>query len=401
MLRPGTPGGLGGGDGVVEATGAPYLNTQYWPNWAYLPLASLPAYNCTEYDVSGGIATWNNTGLVSIGSAVTATDCTGDQRVNFDAPAGHSWCGVCQGEVHNTVERREVKNPETGVVPYYQNTRSIVDLKAGLSQLGPTTVAHELGHVVGLQDQYHLDANGNPVCSGGPASVMDLCGYTAPQQQDTDYVRLAYQRPPFSPDSFSATATAFNRVSLTWVDRSHNERRFRIERSVGGGGWTFVGNGSRDSGSWGNTTTANTNNCYRIRAENDWGTVGPWVYSPCPTTPHAVGVVSAVFSGSNISMCAGRISGSGATSYRFLTYRWSTGQPITRTVADNQSCYGAVLWQGSLASDYWHLAVAGCNAYGCSGYRDMTNPNQYWTYMPGGASGGGSGNTNYHSNNPW
>jgi len=191
--------------------------------------------------------------------------------------------------------------------------------------------------------------------------------------------------------------TAFNRVSLTWTDRSHNERRFRIERSVNGAAWIWVGDASKDSKTWGDTAQANTTNCYRVRAENDWGSVGPYAISPCPTTPHAVGVVSGVFNGSNISMCAGRISGSGATSYRFLTYRWSTGQAIWRTVSDNQSCYGAVLWQGSLVSDYWHLAVAGCNAYGCSGYRDMTNPNQYWTQMPGGGYAGGSGNTNYHS----
>jgi len=398
----GWPGGsapFGNQASVAEASGAPYLNNQYWPNWAYLPLTTLPAYNCTPYDVSGGIAAWNNTGLVSIGSPVPATDCTGTQAVvYFDAPTGHAWCSGCEGQTHNTIVPTPSRNPETGAIPYYQITSSRVDLKAGLSQLGASTVAHELGHVIGLVDQYHDDGNGDPVCSGGPASLMDFCGYAAPQQQDIDYVTWAYRRPPFPPDSFSASATAFNRVNLTWVDRSHNERLFRIERSVNSGAYQPSGTAARDAGAFGNTTTAATNNCYRIRAENDWGNVSPWVYtSLCPSTPNAVGVVGGVFSGSNISMCAGRISGSGATSYKFLTYRWSTSQAITRTISDNQSCYGAVLWQGSLASDYWHLAVAGCNSYGCSGYRDMTNPNQYWTQMPGGASGGGSGDTNYHS----
>lgn len=392
------PAGFGlPGSGRIADAAAPYLNGQYWPNWAYLPLTTPPAYNCTPYDVSGGISAWNNTTLVSIGSAAPATDCTGDQRVNFEDPAEHSWCGVCQGEVHNFTIFRQVKNPETETVGYYQITRSDVHLKWGLKQLGPTTVAHELGHVVGLTDQYSYDQNGNPVCSGGTASLMDLCGYTTPQTQDIAYVTWAYRRPPFSPDSFGATAIAFNRVSLTWVEGSHNERRFRIERSLNGGAWTWVEDAARDAQNWGDPAQPNTSNCYRVRAENDWNNVGPWVYSPCPTTPHAVGTVSGVFNGSNISMCAGRISGSGATSYKFLTYRWSTAQAITRTVSDNQSCYGAVLWLGSLANDYWHLAVAGCNAYGCSGYRDMTNPNQYWTLMPGGGSGGGSGSTNYHS----
>ncbi|MGH7622184.1 MAG: hypothetical protein ACREMU_07580, partial [Gemmatimonadaceae bacterium] len=353
---------------------------------------------CTPYDVATGVSAWNATGLVALGTPVHASDCTANQQVNFQTPTGHSWCSGCQGEVHNDLVYRAVRNPESGAIGYYQITRSIVHLKAGLSKLGTTTVPHELGHVIGLTDQYLTDANGNPYCSKGVPSLMDICGYTTPQAQDTNWVTTAYRRAPFEPDSINASSPAFNVVNVTWVDRAHNERQFRVERSVSGGGWAFVGNAARDSSGWNDIVAqAHTNDCYRARAENDWGGVSGWVYSPCPTTPDAVGTVSGVFNGSAISMCAGRVSGSGAASYKFLTYRWSTGQTIATTIGDNQSCYGAVLWQSSLASDYWHLAVAGCNAFGCSGYRDMTNPNQYWTAMPGGGSGGGTGDTNYHS----
>ena len=84
---------------VVAQAGAPYLNAQYWPKWAYSPLEQLPGKNCTEYDVSGGIDDWNDTGLVSIGSPSDEDECESDGYLNFKY--GGPACAGCEGQVFN------------------------------------------------------------------------------------------------------------------------------------------------------------------------------------------------------------------------------------------------------------------------------------------------------------
>jgi hypothetical protein len=395
--------GVVGDDGRTAEAGSPYLNGQYWPNWAYLPLSTLPAYNCTTYDVSAGITAWNNTGLVSMGSPIGTSDCSGNDRVAFVYGQLGDYCAVCEGYVINFTIYRSVRNPETGAIGFLQIYRSEVYLKPGLPQLGPTTVAHELGHVVGLSDQY---AGGeNPYCSGGPASLMDLCGYATPQQQDIDWVTWEYRVPPAAPDSFNALVATFNRVNLTWVDRSHNERSFNIERTENSGPWVPTASVSRDGQSYAHGTSPNVSYCYRIRGVNDWGFVGAWAYSPCRTTPHALGIPRAAFGGYQVNVCWAAVSGSGATSYTMYYRRWNNGSPRTsiKTVSPNTTCYGANIGTWSLSiGDAYHFAVRACNSYGCSLYRDIDNNGAaYWEWIPcstqAGCSGGGTGNTYYHS----
>jgi len=403
-------------------TGSPYLNTQYWPNWAYLPLSTLPAYNCTAYyyrqidsvyvdEVAEGITAWNNTGLVKIGSPAVFPDgdsnCAGLQKVAFVYGVDSDFpCTVCQGKVVPTYITRSVKNPETGAVGMMQLTRSEVRLKRGLTRLGLTTVAHELGHVVGLTDQYAEDASGNPYCSGDPAaSLMDLCGKTVPQQQDITWVTWEYRVPPAAPDSFNASVAAFNRVNLAWTDRSHNERKFAIERSSNSLPYVSMGSVSRDAQSYGDSAAPNNSYCYRIRGVNDWGLAGPWVYSPCRTTPHALGIPRAAFGGYQVNICWAAVSGSGATSYTMYYRRYNNGsyRTLTSKVNPNTTCYGANIGTWNLSTgDAYHFAVRACSAYGCSLYRDIDNNGAaYWQWIPcytqTGCSGGSSGNTNYHS----
>jgi len=394
--------------------GSPYLNGQYWPNWAYLPLSTLPAYNCTAYtdrvidsvrvdEVAEGIAAWNNTGLVKIGSPVSTTDCSGNQRVVFVYGQASEYCSVCEGYVINPSTYRSVRNPETGAVGFNEIYRSVVYLKPGLTRLGPTTIAHELGHVVGLTDQYA--GGNNPYCSGGPASLMDLCGKTVPQQQDITWVTWEYRAPPAAPDSLSASVAAFNRVNLTWTERSHNERKYAIERSSNSLPYVSMGSVSRDAQSYGDSAAPNNSYCYRIRGVNDWGLAGPWVYSPCRTTPHALGIPRAAFGGYQVNICWAAVSGSGATSYTMYYRRYNNGsyRTLTSKVNPNTTCYGANIGTWNLSTgDAYHFAVRACNSYGCSLYRDIDNNGAaYWQWIPcytqTGCSGGSSGNTNYHS----
>lgn len=382
----------------ARALDAGHMNNWYWPQFAYSPLTTIPVYECIDQDPGGGPVAWNLTGLVAYSAPISSCSPPASNRVYYKEveEAG------CEGFTtnNNNSQVTWVKEPESGVTPYYPTISVDIEIPTGCSA-GSTVYAHELGHSHGLHDHY---TEGTGDCSNNyvPATIMNCPGYTTVQSHDTADVTWQYRSGPFNPDSFTNTVQAFNKIRLKWQERSHNERQFRIERSVYQGSYSFLGNTPRDSGSYNNYGTSvkpNTRYCYRLRAEGAFNNIASFVTVVCPTafTPHSVGTVSGSFSGSNATFCGGRISGSGATSYKVVAYRWSTGQLLSWTVSDNTGCFGAVLWPTvSLAADYYHIAAAGCNSSGCSEYRDMTNPNQYWTQMPGGGNAGCCGDTNYH-----
>ena len=74
------------------------------------------------------------------------------------------------------------------------------------------------------------------------------------------------------PSSVAATAAGSNQVDLSWVDNSDNETGFRIERSINGDGYSFLGNVGANVTSFSDTSLSpNTTYQYRVRAENSVG----------------------------------------------------------------------------------------------------------------------------------
>lgn len=374
-----------------------HLNNWYWPAFSYSPLTTVNVYECINQDPGGGPFAWNITGLTAYSAPISSCSPPATNRVYYrqGGPA------FCEGFTENVNDYTVtwIKDPESGGVPFYPTYAVNIDIPTACSS-GSTVYAHELGHSNGLHDHY---TEGTGDCSNNfvPATIMDCPGYTSVQPHDKTDMTLQYRSGPFNPDTFGATVQAFNKIRLTWQERSHNERQFRVESSPYGGSYSFLGNAPRDAGSFNNygpSVKPATRYCYRTRAEGDFGNIAAFATIACPTafTPDSAGTVSGVFNGSTASICVGRIAGSGATQYKILAWRYTTNQLLTWIINDNQSCYGAVLFTAGLASDYYHFAAAGCNSSGCSEYRDMTNPNQYWTYMPGGINAGGSTNSNYH-----
>ena len=90
---------------------------------------------------------------------------------------------------------------------------------------------------------------------------------------------------PAAPSDLMATLNGSSRIDLSWTDNSSNEEGFRIERSVNGGGFSFLVNvgadvtGHADQGLAGGTTYA-----YRVRAFNSGGP-SPWSNTATKTTP--------------------------------------------------------------------------------------------------------------------
>jgi alpha-tubulin suppressor-like RCC1 family protein len=80
---------------------------------------------------------------------------------------------------------------------------------------------------------------------------------------------------PIAPRGLSATASSQSKITLDWRDRSTNEQGFRIERRIGTGAWTQIGQVGANVTTYVNTgLTAGTTYTYRVLAYNASGASG-------------------------------------------------------------------------------------------------------------------------------
>jgi hypothetical protein len=93
------------------------------------------------------------------------------------------------------------------------------------------------------------------------------------------------------PDNVQATVVSSSQVNLTWTFIDDGQTRFRIERRIGGGEFSFLINvenpGSRNYND--NSVNANTTYTYRVRVENSVGN-SDYATSNTVTTPPGVSV---------------------------------------------------------------------------------------------------------------
>lgn len=151
---------------------------------------------------------------------------------------------------------------------------------------------------------------------------------------------------------------------------------------------------------------AGTRYYYRIRAHSHTG--GGWssygAVTSARTTPDIPpGTIGASFGaggGYGVSLCW---SSSFGADYYVIAEVQAGGGLTTETAYPNSSCYGSNLKAITLFfSAAYHFSVKSCNESGCSGYKDPSNPYQYWTWLPcsdpGGTacSGGAAPNTSAH-----
>jgi uncharacterized protein len=77
---------------------------------------------------------------------------------------------------------------------------------------------------------------------------------------------------PAKPENLEASSVSTDRVTLTWKDRSDNEKGFRIERKTGTGSFSEIATTKANATSYTDTGLRNnTEYTYRIRAYNDDG----------------------------------------------------------------------------------------------------------------------------------
>jgi alpha-tubulin suppressor-like RCC1 family protein len=153
-----------------------------------------------------------------------------------------SWADNANNELGYRIERRLVGGAWTTVVDVAANWTGYVDS----------------GLIAGTTYQYRILAFNGAGRSGysNEASATTLSGSVGPA----------------APTGLTATANSQSKITLRWRDRSSNEAGFRIERRVGAGAWSQIGQVGPNVITYANTAlSAATTYSYRVFAYNASG----------------------------------------------------------------------------------------------------------------------------------
>lgn len=175
--------------------------------------------------------------------------------------------------------------------------------------------------------------------------------------------------PPAAPTNLTGTATSFDRISLTWQDRSSDETGFTIERAVNGGSFstraTLASNTTSfiDSGLSGSTTYH-----YRVRASNQagassWTNTASVTTPAAPVLPNSPSPATLTLSGSTAVVTWTNVSNEDSYRVTRETYnsRKRTWSATNYTVAANLTSFSQ-----SLNSGTYRYSVRSVNAAGTS-----------------------------------
>jgi peptidyl-Asp metalloendopeptidase len=284
--------------------------------------------------------------------------------------------------------------------------------------LSNQTVAHELGHLQGLDHNKEntaysgwysysygyrrcttdgfLDIMSYP-CSGAPkisvfsnpsvyhngyptgvANVADtartlnetattVAGYMVGSSASTTTV-------PASPSSLAASSVTYNSVSLTWLDNATNESGYKVERSLDGVTFTEIASLGAGTRNFTNSVSASTRYYYRVRAYNSAGVSG-YSNTVSVTTPSAP-VPTALPSAPTSVAASNRADGSALVTWGSATN--ATSYEVRRETWDSRK----QVWGRS--------TIAGTVSATITSMIDTTNNGTYRYFVKARNSGGSS-----------
>lgn len=185
--------------------------------------------------------------------------------------------------------------------------------------------------------------------------------------------------PPEAPTNLQANAISSTQINLTWIDNSDNETRFRIERKIGTGAFTFLLNKAAGNTNHSDTgLTPGTRYTHRVRAENDGGNsaysneASATTPAPPTVTTNAATNVGKRTATLNATVNANLASATVKFQYGLTT---SYGSEITATpspVTGNNATEVSAVLPNLAANTTYHFRVTASNSAGTSNGSDRT-----------------------------
>jgi peptidyl-Asp metalloendopeptidase len=235
------------------------------------------------------------TGSPSSGFSVTAPSCFSGQT--FAHEIGHN-----QGNHHD-----RANGGSTPAFPYSYGYRTCDNIANTAGQNFRTVMAYSCSST----PRVNWFSNPNVFYNGAQMGV----DYTADPANSADNARSMNQTAPYiaayraapsstvpqAPVSLAGSATAYNRIDISWTDNSSDETGFVVQRATGGGGYTDRATLGANVTSFADTgLSANTSYAYRVRAYNSAGaseysnvvSVITPAAPPPPTAPDSVTVTT-------------------------------------------------------------------------------------------------------------
>lgn len=301
-----------------------------------------------------------SSGFASSAFSVVRQACFSSQ--SFAHEVGHN-----QGNSHDRA------NATAAVYPYSYGYRTCDNIAPTNGQAFRTVMAYACSGAPRLNyfSNPEIYYNGAPM--GVPAGSANAAD-NARSMNNTAAITAGFRAAPSTsapaaPTGLTGSATAADRVSLSWTDKSSDESGFTLERATGGGSFatratlsanttTFV-----DSGLSGSTTYH-----YRLRAYNSAG-ASAWTATFSVTTPAAAPVpasptpAAVTLNGTTAVVSWANVSGESSFKVVRETYnaRKKTWSASTSTVAADTTVFTQSLKRGT-----YRYSVRAANASGTS-----------------------------------
>jgi hypothetical protein len=209
--------------------------------------------------------------------------------LGIEADAGHAGTVVANNLFRQTLPGVPLVSAVNNGITYHHNAWS--GGSPGTAA-GPGDVLGDplLAKPGGLADtDYRLQA-GSP-CREAAADLLEVvddywgAARTSPRDIGAHEASAGPATGPLAPSSLAATAAAYNRVNLTWADRSTDEAGFQVERATDGVNFLLVATLGVDATAFADlTVSGGVAYQYRVRAFNAAGN-SPWSNTASVTTP--------------------------------------------------------------------------------------------------------------------
>ena len=223
-----------------------------------------------------------------------------------------------------------------GIAGQLRLTRA--DIHVSASARSSTNVyAHELGHIVGLNEHY-ADVTSVSCVAYGVATVMDCPdASTGPSSHDSSDAKGRFDAAPWGPGAIWISADSGTSITVSWADINDNESGYRVMRTTAPGisGEVQQTLTAPDVESFTQSVTSSQQYCYHLKVTHYLAGDG---YSSqiCrqtqPSAPTASTGVTAASGGNNYTASISWNRGNASYTHEWIVvYNADAGYPVIST----------------------------------------------------------------------